>query len=205
MMLSIKSEHDIEEVWKDIPNYEGIYQASSRGQIRSRDRKVWNYLKKGRILKPYISTSGYYCLSLSGKKHYVHRVIATTFLGKMPNKIEVNHIDSNRLNNRIENLEWVTRTENVRHFMGNNDMRNVYIQRSIKTKRKMKEKKDAAKETVKYLYYAEGYSIRDISKIITLGKDVISTIVSEIREEENIPSWTNGNCFGSLSPNNTSQ
>lgn len=163
-------------------------------------------MKKGRVLKTNLSTSGYYCVTLSNrKKHYIHRIVATTFLGEMPTKLEVNHIDGNKLNNRLENLEWVTRIENIRHFHKNNDMRNFYIQRSKQTKEKMQRKKNAAKETIKYLYYVEGYSILKISKIITLGKDQISSVLHEIWDEEGIPQWTNGNCFGSLSPNNTSQ
>lgn len=56
------------EIWKDIEGYEGIYQVSSTGKVRSLDRKVWNYTKKGRILKMHNNGHGYYNLSLHGSR-----------------------------------------------------------------------------------------------------------------------------------------
>ena len=181
----------MEEIWKDIPKYEGLYQASNYGNIRSCDKKVWNYIKKSRILKPYLCTSGYYQLSLSNgqggqKKYYVHRIIASTFLNKEKYQTEVNHKDLNKLNNKVENLEWTSRKENIRHFHLNADTKQIFIERSKNSRIKMNNKKNAAKETVKYLYYVENYTIKKISGIITLGRDRISEIIRDIQIEEGI-------------------
>jgi len=112
----------MDEIWKDIPGYEGNYQASSEGRIRSLDRPKF----KGRILKHDKKLSSkdrkraYYtiCLSVNGitKYEYVHRCIAKAFIENPENKSDVNHIDGNRLNNKLTNLEWVTKSENTRHM-----------------------------------------------------------------------------------------
>ena len=103
------------EIWKDIPNYEGLYQASNLGRIRSLDHKVMKKSLsgelivrqyKGKILKGWVQNTGYLTVSLSNKKYSVHRLIATTFLEQEKGKNIVNHIDGNKLNNRVDNLEW---------------------------------------------------------------------------------------------------
>ena len=100
------------EVWKDIPGYDGIYQASELGNIRSlRFRKI-------RILKPGITNKGYYIVKLfkngKPKGFGVHALVAMSFLEHAPdryNKI-IDHIDSNPANNCIENLRVITSREN---------------------------------------------------------------------------------------------
>lgn len=114
------------EVWKDIPHYEGIYQASTYGRIRTCENKVtsnarystrvWNSrIMKGRGDR--YSTGRRVSLWKDGtKKDYlVARLVAATFLGEPPEKFTVNHKDGNRLNNNIENLEWLSLEDNVRH------------------------------------------------------------------------------------------
>ncbi len=104
-----------EEEWKDIIGYEGKYQVSNLGRIKSLCRVVQR--KNGhiqtineRILKPTISNKGYYMVSLDGKTYTVHRLEALAFLGK--SKLTVNHINGIKTDNRIENLEFVTHKEN---------------------------------------------------------------------------------------------
>lgn len=102
-----------EEIWKDIPNYENDYQASTLGNIRS--------LKCGKIknLKLLQSTNQYPIVNLwknnKIKSMFVHKIMAITFLGHIPNKFESNvidHIDRNRLNNRLSNLRLISQREN---------------------------------------------------------------------------------------------
>lgn len=116
------------EIWKDIPNYEGLYQASNFGKIKSLDRirKQFNHkgiatIKyKGKILKQQIKkNTGYYAVALydNNKKvklKLVHRLIATTFLENKNNFPVVNHKDGNKKNNNVENLEWCTQSHNVK-------------------------------------------------------------------------------------------
>jgi alpha-N-acetylglucosamine transferase len=111
----------MKEIWKDIPDYEGLYQISNLGRVKSLDRITrngnGNFTKKGRILKNIINNKGYYYVHLkkegSNKKIYVHRLVAQAFIPNKNNKEEVNHIDCNPANNKVDNLEWVTHKENM--------------------------------------------------------------------------------------------
>ena len=114
------------EIWKDIPGYEGIYQASTHGQIRTAHNKV-TYTKKhgvrhwkSRILSgrgDNPKTGRRVSLWKDGVSSdcLVARLVAITFLGEPPFGYTVNHKDGNRLNNNVENLEWLTRGDNIRH------------------------------------------------------------------------------------------
>ena len=112
------------EIWKDINGYEGYYQASNLGRIKSLSR-TFNHPTgngtitiKDKILSPSIEGSGYLIVSLSKKgiqkKFKVHQLIAMTFLNHIPcgHKIVVNHIDFDKKNNKVINLELVTTREN---------------------------------------------------------------------------------------------
>lgn len=108
------------EIWKDIPNYEGMYQASNLGQIRSLRRNG----TLGRILKGEIDDSGYIKVALSKnnkiKKYKIHRLVAQTFIPNLNDLPQINHKDGNKKNNCINNLEWCTASYNTRHSYINN-------------------------------------------------------------------------------------
>jgi len=105
------------EIWKCIPGYKRIYEASSLGRIKSLPGLTH---KKDIILRPSKSKDGYYrvCIRKSGisKVITVHRLIAKTFIRKRGKNLEVNHKDGNKLNNKVENLEWVSRSRNIQHM-----------------------------------------------------------------------------------------
>lgn len=111
----------IKEIWKDIPEYKGEYQASSIGRVRSIDRYVsgrgdTKRFVKGKVLSPGVKWNGYEHVSLSnGKDCNVHRLIAITFITNPKRKPCVNHKDGNKRNNKTSNLEWVTHSENEFH------------------------------------------------------------------------------------------
>lgn len=113
----------MEEIWKDILNYEGIYQVSSLGRVKSFDMQVWSgtvyYEKKGRVLKAGINSNGYYsvmlCKDRIQKSFDVHRLVTIAFIEKDETRPHVNHKDSNKLNNCLNNLEWVSKRENNTH------------------------------------------------------------------------------------------
>jgi len=99
------------EVWKPIDGFDGYF-VSSFGQVRSERRN------KVTILKQQLLKTGYLFVGLSregkGNSKKVHRLVAETFLGKKDG-LHVNHIDGNKLNNKLSNLEWITGTENLCH------------------------------------------------------------------------------------------
>lgn len=102
----------MEEIWKDIEGYDGDYQVSSLGRVKS--------LKNGkeRILKPYKLNTGYLSINLckNGKKKAsrINRLVAEAFLPNPENLPEVDHLNDNRTDNRAENLQWISRVENNR-------------------------------------------------------------------------------------------
>lgn len=108
------------EEWRDIPGYEGSYQASSLGRVRSVDRYVEYvdgrvYFYQGKILSP-ASARGYEHVVLSKRTDAtVHRLVMLAFAGEPPEGYEVNHRDGDRTNNRVTNLEYVTPSENSLH------------------------------------------------------------------------------------------
>lgn len=122
-----------EEVFKDVLGYEGLYQVSNFGRVKSLKRKNVFYcgLKKEYLERPVKekilnfskSNRGYLqvCLTKNGKyKTYtVHRLVAKAFIDNPLNKKTVNHIDGNKLNNCVYNLEWATSSENTKHAFDN--------------------------------------------------------------------------------------
>ena len=114
------------EIWKDIKGYEGLYQISNLGNIRSLDiminckgaKNIDSHLRKGRLLKQTIGTTGYYNVNLSknGKTKYfrVHKLVADAFILNKNNYNCINHIDGNKLNNNINNLEWCDYSHNLK-------------------------------------------------------------------------------------------
>lgn len=127
------------EIWKDIPDYEGIYQASSQGRIRTVEGKTTFTVRHGerhwksRILKgrgDNYQTGKRVNLWKDGKskEFLVARLVALTFLGEPPKGYTVNHKDGNRFNNSIDNLEWLSLGDNIRHGFENL----LYPQKSIR-------------------------------------------------------------------------
>lgn len=114
---------EIEEIWKDIKDFEGMYQVSNLGRIRSLDRVIFNkqnkLLRKCKLMTTSLNSSGYPHVRLSkdgkGTTFRIHRLVAIHFL-ENPNNYEiVNHIDSNKTNNKISNLEWCSELDNRLH------------------------------------------------------------------------------------------
>lgn len=106
----------MQEIWKDIEGYDGKYQISNFGKVRSFSK--W---KNGRLLKirvgmyQYESVHLYNVNTKSSRTALIHRLVAMAFIPNMENKREVNHKDGNKLNNHIDNLEWATPSENMQH------------------------------------------------------------------------------------------
>ena len=108
------------EIWKDVEGWEGLYKVSNTGRVKSLQ------LRKG-ILKPFMTPDGYLRIGLYDGKNkrrktiLVHRLVARAFLPSPPKKlkVEINHVDGDKENNYVENLEWVTHADNMRHAYKN--------------------------------------------------------------------------------------
>lgn len=130
----------MQEVWKPIKGFEGLYEVSNFGRIKNRH---------GRILKPRLYDNKYLYVILYRKQAYknfrVHRITAQTFIPNPLNFPEVNHKDGNKLNNNCLNLEWCTRQENIRHsnnILGNSHCRPIMC---LETRQIFNSIKNAAK------------------------------------------------------------
>lgn len=165
------------ETWKEIPGFNGYYEASTYGRIRRMKNET--IYKDGRIahfsqtiLTPAKTKKGYLSVYLSVKSRKytisVHKLIAITFIPNPENKKTVNHKDLNKENNYVENLEWMTNKENMQHAFKNG----VYIERNKYTIKNLGvhfglsgEKNHSAKLTDKQVI-----EIRKLKGILTLKK-----------------------------------
>jgi len=155
------------EVWKDIPNYEGIYQVSNLGRVKS--------LKFGkeRIRKLRLDSTGYYRLNLyeggEAKRNSVHRLVMLAFLGE--SDLDVNHKNGIKTDNRFENLEYCTRSENIQHAY------DTGLKTSLKGERHGRSKLTrACVERIKYGH--QGMTQLAIAKIYGISQRLVRNIRS---------------------------
>lgn len=159
----------MEEVWKDIPGYEGFYQASNLGKIKSLDRNVkvkngtWH--RKGSEMKIRLDRGGYerVCLSKNSKSNLrlVHRLVLAAFNGV--SDMTVNHIDGIKTNNKLENLEYCTSKENTNHAVGIGLIKNNALSNS--------------REIIKD--FESGLKFRDLTKKYKTSYDSIKKVLVE--------------------------
>ena len=166
-----------EEIWRDIENYEGFYQVSNQGRIKSLDRYVNSkngsvQLKKGKILKPNIDNGGYLGVSLqfNSKVKFVriHRLVAITFIPNPNNLPIVLHKDDNPANNNVDNLKWGTHQDN----------------KVIKKRQAKGEKQHLSKLNeqqvleIREKYIPIIYSQRDLAKEYSVAQSTIKNIIN---------------------------
>lgn len=133
------------EIWKPVKGFEGLYEVSNLGNVRSVDRYVMNgnrcCLLKGKPKKPYPNSMGYLRAKLhkngQGKKYFVHRLVAETFIPNPNNLPCIDHIDRNYLNNSTDNLRWCTQKENCNNPLTREHTRSKEVnEKRLATKRK---------------------------------------------------------------------
>lgn len=112
------------EEWRDIPGYEGLYAVSNKGSVKSLSKIKTSYgnrtfVTKDKVLKSFEDKKGYLMVKLykEGTKatRKVHRLVASAFIEKVPGKEQINHIDGNKQNNTVGNLEWADNSDNQLH------------------------------------------------------------------------------------------
>lgn len=121
------------EIYKEVIGYKGLYEVSNFGNVK-RMKKLNNQHEPNTILKPFLTSAGYtrVQLFLHGKKrnHFIHRLVAMAFLDNPMKKTQVNHINGDKVNNNLSNLEWSTPSENGKHsykVLGRTPMRKVDV------------------------------------------------------------------------------
>lgn len=107
------------KIWKDIEGYEGLYQVNQFGEVKSLPKQIGlGYMTKEKILKPRLQNSGYLTVNLSkdgkGLNKTVHRLVAEAFIPNPEELPEIDHIDGDKTNNMVENLQWISHVENNR-------------------------------------------------------------------------------------------
>ena len=158
----------MKELWRNIDGYKGMYQVSSFGRIRSYKENL------PRILKPRVNNGGYkyisLCLDGNCKSFIIHRIVAKHFLGK--SDLTVNHKNGNKLNNCVENLEWVSFEENLNHAK-----ENCLLAKGEKHGRSKLTERD-----VKLLRYKhkKRKSVRFLSKEFGVSRSVVNKIINNI-------------------------
>lgn len=114
-----KKERPKKEQWANVIGYEDSYMVSNYGRVRSKNMRVWGgrafYEKKGCILRPGLGGTGYYTVSLRGKTHKVAVLVANAFIDNKNGLDVVNHIDGDKTNDCVSNLEWVSYSQNSQH------------------------------------------------------------------------------------------
>lgn len=172
----------MEEVWKDIPSLDGLYEASSLGRVRSKERTVefktrWGGVANRKLRSVVLSQQrhpqGYMFVSpsVNGKhlQNTVHNYIADAFLGARPSGTDVNHIDGDKTNNSPCNLEYVTRKENMLHakeigIWNNSGERNGQAR--------------ADENTIRNAHFLlmEGFMVHEVQRVCKLTKSQVAKI-----------------------------
>lgn len=135
-----------EEIWRPIPGYDGVFEASNTGKVRSWARGGPNELSQHKI------NSGYLTVCIKKKSKLVHRMVALAFCDGYRDGLCVNHIDANRTNNRADNLEWVTYKENIRDCIrrGTHNYKSAHKVAHSKRRIKVTAVNEASGETINF-------------------------------------------------------
>lgn len=173
----------MKEIWNNIAGYEGYYQVSNLGRVKSVGRTInrnqkGNLTIKEKIISSHILKNGYEKVDLykNGKRkcEYVHRLVAESFIPNPNGKIDVNHINGNKTDNSVCNLEWTTRSENMKHAFNIGLCKITELQRKTSKNNGMKGIKAAIQRRKKKIsqYDTDGNYIRTWNSITSAEKEL---------------------------------
>jgi hypothetical protein len=163
------------ERWEPIPGYEGLYEVSTNGRVRSYHNFGWQKRKNPVILKPHISVYGYPQISLCKDKAVrnvnIHRIVAMVFLPTPPySNMQIDHINGIKTDNRVSNLEWVTPRENT--------MRSLALGLKPTGERHgMSKLTERDVLDMRFLYKQGGYTHRGLGKMFGVSHCVVGRIL----------------------------
>lgn len=171
-------------VWKDIQGYEGYYQINNIGEVRSLDRHITHsngsrFRYKGRMMTPWINSSGYYEIRLSKngntKSLKVHRLVAIAFIPNPHGLPEVNHKNEIKTDNYVGNLEWCTSEYNIN-----------YGKRSVKAKKSITNSKGVSCVAIRISdgTTREFESIREASRSLDIKREQIRAVLNENKPDK---------------------
>lgn len=179
----------MEEQWKDIKGFEGRYQVSNMGRVKSLSRIVCNrasnraksfeYKKAGRIMKTHVSNSGYVFVQLwvegTAFGKFIHRLVADAFIPNPNGYEEVNHKDENKLNNNADNLEWCTPSYNMRY----GEMA------VIRQRGNIRNRKSIIQMTLEGEFVRQYKSIKEMYRLIGINREAVSRMCRGLETHRN--------------------
>ena len=193
----------MKEEWKQVVGFEGLYEVSNTGVVRSVDRVVGGRWKCGRrisgvILAQQLSKNGYLTVILHKESQYytkqVHRLVAEAFIPNPDNLPQVNHIDTDKTNNNVENLEWMTGMDNMRHAFANGcfkftERQKEAVKRNLEACVKSRIKPVVAIDPEDLTFVAVFRSTADAERIIGNKNIKVSSVVNGSRKTSGNYKW----------------
>lgn len=175
----------MKEIWKDIEGYEGLYQVSNFGNVKSLNRTLKDKngrLKryKGKKITGHANSNGYLRVPLSGKNYFIHRLVAKAFIENPDNLDVVNHKDFNPKNNLVDNLEWCTFDYNMKYSYANGRFDHLKEIRSANGKKVISIAVNSRKKKIE-MYDLNGNYIKTFNSITIASKETNTDLTCIVR------------------------